>query len=161
MVHNLGSGHCYSTDSVTGEDYVGGLVGSGSGTITNCYSTGTVWGETDVGGFAGHSYTGGTVNNSFWDTESSRQLTSAGGTGKTTGEMQMQSTFAGARWDIMGEAANSYGNTWRLCNERGEYPKLSWQYLSNLSNLGDSHLLRIKKHEIEGVRKLMVKAVSY
>jgi hypothetical protein len=29
----------------------------------------------------------------------------------------------------MGEAVNRYGKTWRLCNERGEYPKLSWQYL--------------------------------
>ena len=45
--------NCYSTASVWGDRYVGGLVGSNSGTITNCYSTGSVWGDQYVGGLVG------------------------------------------------------------------------------------------------------------
>ena len=69
------------------------------------------------------------VNNSFWNTETSGQLTSDGGTGRTTSQMQMQNTFTDAGWDFAGENENGYKDTWRLCNEEAEYPKLSWQYL--------------------------------
>jgi hypothetical protein len=40
-------------NSVTGRDYVGGLVGINSGSILNCYSTGGVNGLQDVGGLVG------------------------------------------------------------------------------------------------------------
>jgi hypothetical protein len=52
--------NCYSTGTVTGEDYVGGLVGWNyeGGTVTNCYSTGTVTGEFAVGGLVGENSNG-------------------------------------------------------------------------------------------------------
>ena len=62
---------CYSTGSVSGNRYVGGLVGHSSvGTIANCYSTGSVSGDRYVGGLAGHNedatitncYSAGSVN---------------------------------------------------------------------------------------------------
>lgn len=40
-----------------------------------------------------------TVTNSYWDTQTSGQATSAGGTGKTTAQMKSQSTFTG--WDFL------------------------------------------------------------
>nr|NQU90724.1 T9SS type A sorting domain-containing protein [Bacteroidota bacterium] len=97
---------CYSTGSVddaNGNGYeVGGLVGVAyGGTLSNCYSTCSVDGETFVGGLVGND-DGDTlnVNYCFWDTETSNQSSSAGGTGKTTTEMKTQSTFTTAGWDF-------------------------------------------------------------
>ena len=47
--------NCYSTGSVSGNKWVGGLVGVNNyyGTITNCYSTGSVSGKYNVGGLVG------------------------------------------------------------------------------------------------------------
>jgi hypothetical protein len=52
-----------------------------------------------VGGLVG--YNGGTVDSSFWDTQTSGQGSSDGGTGKTTAQMKDISTFTGAGWDII------------------------------------------------------------
>jgi len=47
---------CYSTGAVSGERYVGGLVGvNDEGTVIDCYSTGAVSGERYVGGLAGEN----------------------------------------------------------------------------------------------------------
>jgi hypothetical protein len=53
----------YSTGKVTGDDNVGGLVGSNSGTVSNSYSTGNVTGRDWVGGLVG--YNGGPAHNSY------------------------------------------------------------------------------------------------
>ena len=114
----------YSTGSVTGERLVGGLVGDNRGTVSNSYSIGSVTGKRikdslvrhsgknqhggpisnsySSGSVTGYEYVGslvgsndgGTVTNSFWDTETSGKATSAGGTGKTTAEMQDIATFS-------------------------------------------------------------------
>ena len=48
--------NCYvETGSVSGNDYVGGLLGSNSGAVTNCYATGEVTGEDAVGGLVGEN----------------------------------------------------------------------------------------------------------
>jgi hypothetical protein len=95
---------CYSTGTVSGgDDYVGGLCGySEEGTISLCYSTGAVSGDAYVGGLVGKCTS--TVASSFWDTETSGTSTSAGGTGKTTVQMQTQSTFTG--WNFV--------DTWKM-----------------------------------------------
>jgi hypothetical protein len=53
---------------------------------------GSVTGNYTVGGLVGLNF--GTVSNSFWDTETSGQSTSAGGTGETTAEMQDVGTLS-------------------------------------------------------------------
>jgi hypothetical protein len=98
--HNYGGAitNCYSTGSVWGGDeFVGGLVGENHDLIINCYSTGNVSGNCPVGGLVGS----GGAENSFWDIETSGQLTSAGGTPKTTAEMKIKSTFTDAGWDFI------------------------------------------------------------
>ncbi|MCF8232986.1 MAG: hypothetical protein K9J27_12450 [Bacteroidales bacterium] len=59
----------YNKGAVSGESYVGGLVGRNHGLISKCYSTGAVSGSSVVGGLVGAG--SGTVNDSFWDTETS------------------------------------------------------------------------------------------
>ena len=108
----------YSTGSVSGQDGVGGLVGENdsSGIITKCYSTGSVSGNYVVGGLVGWNKS--TVTASFWDTQTSGQPGSAGGTPKTTAEMKTMSTFTDVGWDFV--------NVWHLC-EGTNYPRLLWQ----------------------------------
>jgi hypothetical protein len=69
----------------------------------------------------------GTVSRSFWDKDTSGQTTSAGGTGKTTAEMQDITNFTG--WDICevnlpGERDPDYD--WNIVDKQ-TYPFLSWE----------------------------------
>jgi hypothetical protein len=116
---------CYATGVVDGNEYVGGLVGVNSSTVTNCYSTGDVTGRSNVGGLVGGN-DGGSVTASVWDTETSRRATSAGGTGKTTAQMQMAKTFLDAGWDFVGETANGTEDIWWIL-EGKDYPRLWWE----------------------------------
>jgi hypothetical protein len=118
----------YSTGSVTGEAKTGGLMGINWGTVSNSYSTGSVTGNDYTGGLVGVN-TEGTVSNSFWDTETSGLSTSAGGTGKTTAQMQNIATFSGASWDIFAVVNPSERNPeyiWNIVNNE-TYAFLSWQ----------------------------------
>ena len=110
---------CYAAGPVSGNSYVGGLVGQiERGAIAKCYSAGSVSGYQDVGGLIGFIRLQAPVWNCFWDIQTSGQLTSADGIGKTTAEMQMQSTFTSAGWDFF--------STWTIC-EGTNYPVLLWQ----------------------------------
>jgi hypothetical protein len=102
--HNSTAINCYSTGAVSGGNQSGGLIGKNrSSIVTNCYSTGAVSGSPNVGGLIG-SDTSGTFNDDFWDTQTSGQATSAGGTGKTTAQMKQELTFSNWNfstiWDI-------------------------------------------------------------
>jgi len=88
----------YATGSVQGNGDAGGLLGTLiNGSITNSYSSGAVTGTTNVGGLVGSSANGTTITNSFWNTTTSGQTTSAGGgTGMTTAQMEAQADFTSA-----------------------------------------------------------------
>ena len=128
---NWGSvSNSYSTGSATVAEFkVGGLVGFNFGTVSNSYSTGSVSGSDEyVGGLVGDNYHD-TVSNSFWDTETSGQATSDGGTGKTTAEMQNIDTFSGAAWNIIAVANPGTRNPsyiWNIVDDE-TYPFLSWE----------------------------------
>jgi len=120
----------YSTGGVTGGWMVGGLVGQNwKGTVSNSYSGGSVAGVEYVGGLVGWS--NGTVDNSLWNTQTSGQATSAGGTGKTTAAMKSLATFSGAGWNITAVApgVTNPAYTWNIV-EGETYPFLSWQPVS-------------------------------
>ena len=88
------------------------------------YSTGVVSGNHHVGGLAGLN--NDAVIQCFWDIQTSRQRTSAGGTGKTTSEMKTARTFLDARWDFVGETANGTEDIWWIL-EGKDYPRLTWE----------------------------------
>ncbi|MCK5271190.1 MAG: PASTA domain-containing protein [Sedimentisphaerales bacterium] len=116
--------NCYSTGPVTGDNYLGGLCGINSyGIITGCYSGGSVTGgdnSDSLGGLCGYN-NGGTITNCFWDVETSGISISYGGTGKTTIQMQTESTFTDANWDF------SVVPVWHMPFEAIGYPMLGWQ----------------------------------
>ena len=104
---------CYATGNVTAGSgaygHAGGFLGINGGTgwgdeaITNCYSTGKVSAAdiNDAGGLVGENFNSETtITNSFWDVNTSEQVTSDGGTGKKTIEMQTKSTFTDAGWNF-------------------------------------------------------------
>lgn len=100
---------------------VGGFAGyieATNGSVDTCFSTGNVsGGSSNVGGLIGVN--GGNVNNSFWDTTTSGQSTSDGGTGKSTTQMKTQSTFTNAGWNT---------TIWYMDGAVNDgYPYLSWQ----------------------------------
>ncbi len=121
---------CYATGGVNGTSNVGGFVGFNNSTISNCYATGSVSGSSAVGGLVGLN-SGGTYNNSFWDTQTTNQSTSAGvgAIGKTTTQMQTISTFTAAGWDFINETTNGSTDTWKMdiCNLNNGYPVLALQ----------------------------------
>lgn len=108
----------YATGSVSAGDTVGGLVGynDNSSTINNTYSTGSVSGSIDTGGLVGNNV--GTVTASFWDTQTSGQATSDGGTGIDTAVMKQFATFSFAGWDI-----SSSDSIWSIVDGQS-YPLL-------------------------------------
>jgi hypothetical protein len=117
----------YATGNVTLTllDCIGGLVGyQNGGSISKCYSTGYINGLHNAGGFIGF-YVTGTTAASFWDTQTSGMNSSAGGTGKTTAQMQTLSTFIGAGWDFVGETTNGTNDYWYM--PAGSYPLLAFQ----------------------------------
>ncbi|MCK5271142.1 MAG: hypothetical protein KAJ52_01150 [Sedimentisphaerales bacterium] len=127
--------NCYATGSVTGGDYsafLGGLCGHNlEGIITNCYSGGSVTGEDNLislGGLCGHN-DDGTISNCFWDVETSGMTDGvgnqdpdpAGVIGKTTVQMQTESTFTDANWDF------TVVPVWHMPFQATGYPMLGWQ----------------------------------
>jgi hypothetical protein len=119
----------YATGRVTGSDNVGGLVGrnDNTGDVSDSYSAGSVTGGTHFGGLIGRN--AGNESNSFWDTETSGQGSSDGGTGQTTEQMKDFDTFDGAGWEITAVDDADDRNTdyiWNIVDEE-TYPFLSWQ----------------------------------
>jgi len=136
-LHNGTIANCYSTGSVSGYALIGGLVGvKGSfiiwpdfsgitgDTISDFCSTANITGNSGVGEIVIRGFIREVVN-SFWDVETSGRATSAGGTGKTTAMMQMESTFTHAGWDFVGETANGTEDIWWIL-EGLDYPRFWW-----------------------------------
>lgn len=110
---------CYARGDVKGTVYVAGLVGQVSaGRVFRCYSTGKVTGDQSPGGLVGYQRALAQVIGSLWDTQTSKQAKSVGGTGKTTAEMKSMDTFLAMNWDFF--------NTWTIC-EGINYPVFLWQ----------------------------------
>ena len=96
--------NCFNTGSVTGTNDIltGGLIGYNISNVSFCFNAGSVTTSRNTGGLIGgteYEYEV-TILNSFWDLETAGQTNSDGGTGKTTAEMKMQSTYTDAGWDF-------------------------------------------------------------
>ena len=116
----------YATGRVSGESDVGGLVGNNqsTGEIRAAYATGPVSGDSGVGGLVGTSG-GGRVIAGYWDTSTSGRTQSAGGTGRTTAQLQAPTDDTGiyADWD---------DDLWDF-GEADEYPVLVVDFDGNNS----------------------------
>ena len=138
----------YSTAYVSGTSNVGGLLGYRyNGSVADSYSTGRVvrssGSATTIGGLIGgeRATASGTVSNSYWDTSTSAQTTSAGGSGvvgKTTRQLQTPTGYTGiyANWntdldnaDADNDAATGKDDPWTFGNKM-QYPMLDYKMMS-------------------------------
>jgi len=103
----------YNLGDVSTSGYrVGGAVGIiNESTIINCYSIGLVSGSYYLGGLIGYNYNSSTITGCFWNTETSQQASSQGGTGLTTEDMQDLSVYTDAGWTFVGDGNRSAGCT--------------------------------------------------
>jgi hypothetical protein len=117
----------YSHASAGGSSDVGGLIGYVSGgSVFRSYSTGAVTGTSNAGGFLG-TLGFGSVSHCYWDTETSGQEASAGGEGRTTGQMtyphDAETTYV--EWDFV--------ETW--AGDAGHWRNHGYPYLRGLAEL--------------------------
>jgi len=106
----------YALGDVTGDDTVGGLVGSGGATIDRSYSAGAVTGTSNVGGLIG----AGAATNSYYDQDASGQSDNDGrGRPKSQADMLNQTTFqpGNGNWD--------FTSIWDIV-EDSSYPYHEW-----------------------------------
>jgi hypothetical protein len=132
--------NCYSRASVNAEFQVAGFISFNNGDTEKCYSTGLVSGEADdQDGFCndadGHG--DGTLTDCFWDTQTSNQSSSDGGTSATTTQMTNETTtdniFLNASWDFKGVGDEGI---WNIGNDRNNaYPYLDWEHPSDPGTL--------------------------
>ncbi|WP_405131416.1 S-layer homology domain-containing protein [Paenibacillus sp. FSL H8-0317] len=105
LVGSKGGGeikNSYARVNVTGNSNVGGLVGGNEGEgIDNSYAAGTVnSSDNQVGGLVGSvsSVFGGIPTNSFYDMDTTGQVDTGKGTGLSTADMKLQSSYTD--WDF-------------------------------------------------------------
>ncbi len=104
----------WSTGSVTSNYMPGGFLGQGfDSMIEACYSTGMVNNPTVAGGGFIAENNNLTIINSYWDTDTSGMMTSAGGIGRTTADMMLRSSYnnwfdADPIWFMFSDKNNGY-----------------------------------------------------
>ena len=105
-----------------------GWLAVSDGDITASYSTGAVTGTgSNVGGLVGNS-SGGTITNSYWNTDTSSQTTSSGGVGKTTNDLatpEQSDGYAGiyANWNLNLDSTAGGDDPWDF-GTASQYPAL-------------------------------------
>ncbi len=128
--------NCYSMGNVTGNYGLGGLIGIiDSSDIYNCYSITTGDGNSQVGGLAGkvHNLTLSSLNECYWDIDSTRQTESAGSDpsfGLTSAE------FLAKDFRQVWNFGTDDDNPWYYFSENS-YPKFYWQdHIVQIGSIG-------------------------
>ncbi|WP_159077008.1 GLUG motif-containing protein [Halococcoides cellulosivorans] len=123
-LYNATVSDTYATGAVSaGGTDVGGLVGNntvtdgGESVIDDSYAVGAVSGSASVGGLVGTN--DGTVANAYWDTQTTEQDSSAGGTGLSTADLKGSAASENTNLD--------FTTTWAVIS--GD--QISYPYLSN------------------------------
>ena len=109
---------------------VGGLAGNNGGTITASYARGKVTATGSgaaAGGLVGGNLRNGRVVASYWDTATSGQTGSAGGTGQTTRALQGPKGYTGiyAYWNLNLDGAAGGDSPWHFGGAY-QYPLLEY-----------------------------------
>jgi hypothetical protein len=145
----------YATGNVSGKSSVGGLVGyevqnyvgtNPLPTLVDNYSAGHVSGATAVGGLIGTDLS--TVSDSYWNTTTSGQTTSAGGTPLTAAQMQNTANFVGFQFSnsrnvewVMVDANGTLNNAGRAAG--AVLPMLLSEYSTTITNAHQLQLMAL------------------
>jgi hypothetical protein len=139
--------NCYSTGSVSGGNDVGSFIGLNNGAVTNCYATGRAAGSSNVSGLVGENYYAGTVNDCYWDRQTTGWATGYGfnrnifsATGLNTAQMKDSSSFIGwdftTVWSINSSINNGYPYLApaKLTSVEGSFPPKTFSLQQNFPN---------------------------
>ena len=118
----------YATGVVKGTwERVGGLVGYNAGSISGSYATGSVTGERFVGGLVGRNARSTTITASYYNSQTTGQNDTGKGQGKTTTELLTPTGYMGiyGSWDDGPDDTTSADDTdyWDF-GTNGQYPVL-------------------------------------
>ncbi|ACV12247.1 GLUG domain protein [Halorhabdus utahensis DSM 12940] len=129
-VHNATVTNTYATGDVSAKGgNVGGLLGNntvtdgGQSVINNSYAVGAVSGYASLGGLVGTN--NATVENAYWDTETTGLSDSDGGIGLTTSQLKANTSLAfdfGTTWDV--ETGSEVSYPYLLNNTQSPAPGL-------------------------------------
>jgi uncharacterized protein (TIGR02145 family) len=131
--YNISSiSNCYSLSDIQSTEWgKGGLVGeNNNSSIVNCYAAGHILQEGSSNGLVGYDVSG-SVTNSFWDAETTGcpytgQNASIWGTGLTSAQMKLKSTYENASWSFVAAGGDEI---WNIGNGRNfGYPYLKWEF---------------------------------
>ncbi|MCF7796060.1 DUF2460 domain-containing protein, partial [Patescibacteria group bacterium] len=132
--------NCYCYGGVTAYvDYLGGLIGynDSSANVNKCYSYAYIssFGITNIGGLIGYN-DGYVSDDSFWDKDVSFQTTSDGGTGKTTEQLKIESTFINSGWDFenIWDIKNGINNGYPFLIDVGFLKIYNWEELTLIND---------------------------
>ena len=144
---------CYTTGAVSGAQYTGGLAGYSTGSVAASYSHASVSGSASVGGLlgqqtgssVGYSYSTGavsgtganvsgligtsssspTITASYWDTQTSNQASSNGGSGQTTAALKTPTGYTGiySTWSVNLDGVAGNDAPWAF-GTSSDYPTL-------------------------------------
>ncbi len=107
----------------------GGLVGWNLGAITASYAAGRI-DDAQAGGLVGQTHRTATYTDSYWDTGTSGQSTSAGGVAKTTRDLQRPTAYGStgsiyANWNLNLDGVTGGDDPWDFGTSR-QYPALKF-----------------------------------
>ena len=134
-------GDASATISSSGSAFAGGLVGMVTGDeVTASYSTGAptataTTGTITVGGAGGLAgLSGGTITDSYWDTDTSGISTGSYGTGKTTSELQTPTAYGTSTsiykdWNLNFDGVTGNDDPWDFGTAH-QYPTLKYSELT-------------------------------
>ncbi len=134
---NIRASYATGAVAVTGNTRftkAGGLAGNNGGTITASYARGRVTAAGSgaaAGGLVGGNLRNGRVVASYWDTTTSGQTGSAGGTGQTSRALQGPKGYTGiyAHWNLNLDGAAGGDSPWHFGGDY-QYPILAYGRLS-------------------------------
>ena len=116
----------YATGRVVGNSEAGGLIGGNTGDVEISYATGLVSGRSTVGGLVGRNSGGGTITDSYWDSDTSGRTSGSYGQAKNTAALQLPTAASGIylTWNVDLDGDSMNDDPWDF-GTSGQYPVLS------------------------------------
>ena len=116
----------YATGRVVGDSESGGLIGGNTGDVNISYATGLVSGRSTVGGLVGRNSGGGTITDSYWDSDTSGRTTGSYGQAKNTAELQLPTSASDIylNWNVDLDGDSMNDDPWDF-GTAAQYPVLA------------------------------------
>ena len=116
----------YATGRVVGDSEAGGLIGGNTGDVNISYATGLASGRSTLGGLVGRNSGGGTITDSYWDSDTSGRTTGSYGQAKNTAALQLPTSASDIylNWNVDRDGDSMNDDPWDF-GTSSQYPVLA------------------------------------